>query len=254
MAMTLRMSIGLIFALLALYAELAQRTAGPVRAAPMVPPLAARTGGIPANAPADPPAGMSGVDTLLEGLLAGDYEAEVEAHPALNGEEAPSARFAVSVRHHPDFHLQARGQAATSDEATPLAIEVSAESGRLSYTTSSLGEWITEDFEDPRQVYSLFGLIDDLGLLAEALAAGAPERTAPHAEHSVTVLPEERLVQRLLAEREEVIADRARVVYTVTELAGGALEVLSRLVYEVGEERYEIERVTRITPAQQRLS
>lgn len=255
MAMTLRMSIGLIIALLALYAELAQRTFGPVRITPPnLTPLATRPAGAPVESPAHGPVGVAGVDALLEDVLTGDYEAQVEAQPALNGEEAPPARLSVSVRHHPDFSLRAHGRAATSDESRPLAIEVSAESGRLSYTTSSLSEWITEDFEDPGQIYSLFGLIDDLGLLADALAAGAPARPVEPSGDSVMVLPGENLVQRLLAEREEVITDRARASYTVTELPGGAIEVLSHLEYKIGAERYEVNRVTRINPSPERLS
>lgn len=246
MATTHRVSIGVIIALLALYAVMALRTGVPLRKAPLASPMASR----PAGAPEAPGA----VDWVLEKLLAGDYEAQIEAYPVLNGGETPPAQLSIVVRHDPGLHLEAQGLAATGDEETPLVIEALAANGRLSYTTSWLGEWLADDYEDPRQVYSLFGLIDDLGLLAEVLAAGTPGQPAPSPDRRLIILPDERLVQRLLAAQEEVIADRAQAVYSVTEAAGGTVEVLSRLVYEVGENRYEVNRITRISPSKGRIS
>lgn len=248
MATTRTISMGVIIALLALAAETVVRTGSHPRTAPLASPMAARP------AVAGVPGGSPGVDARLQKLLAGDYQAKVEAHPFLNGEEAPSAWFSIVVRHTPDVLIQVRGEAVTGDETTPLKIEGSAAHGRLSYTTSGLGEWLSEDYKDTRQVYNLFGLIDDLGLLADVLAAGTPARPAPSPDRRVTVLPDEQLVQRLLATREEVVADRSHASYTVTEAEGGVLEVLSRLVYEVGGNRYEVNSVTRISPANSRMS
>lgn len=233
-------SIGLIIALFALPVAIAVRSGGPARATPLASPVASR--------PTGTPTGTAGLDILLKNLLDGDYTAKIEAYPVLNGEEAPPSRLSLTIRHDPDLLLHVRGQAATSDEGHTLAIEAAAARGCLSYTTSALGEWLTEDYKDPRQVYSLFGLIDDLGLLIEALAAGAPAQPAPDPGRRLVVLPDGHLVQRLLAAREEVIADRAEAVYTLTAEASGAVEVLSRLVYDIGESRYEVNRITRLFP------
>lgn len=246
MATARRISIGLIIALFTLPIAGAVRSGGPARTAPLASPVASR--------PTGTPTGPAGLDLLLKNLLDGDYTAEIEAYPVLNGEEAPPSRLSLSVRHDPDLFLHARGQAATSDEGNTLAIEAAAACGRLSYTTSALGEWLAEDYKDPRQVYSLFGLIDDLGLLIEALAAGAPAQPAPDPSRRLVVLPDGHLVQRLLAAREEVIAEGSEAVYTLTEAPGGAVEVLGRLVYEVGGNRYEVNRITRIAPAKGRIS
>lgn len=227
-------AIGLTIAVLTLALALAATDYGGSAGAPPASPTAAH-----------PAAGL--VDRL-EDLLSGEYEAQIAAYPVLNGQEAPPAHLAVSVRRNP-LSLEARGEAASADDGAALQIVASVADGRLSYTTSALDGWLSEEFRDLRQVYGLFGLIDDLALLEEVLAAGAQPLPAPETDRRAIVLPEEGLVQQLLADREEVLAEGAQAVFTMTALPGGGLEVLSRLVYQVGGERYEVNRVTRLMPA-----